>query len=119
MNSKTFIITELDLLVKLFPQTRVRYEYDNDALVHVVEILPKDLYQFDEEYIAWENDMFDRFIATFPLENVCFVSEDSLVGIKNPIYTCQGVDFETYSSPKASFSSAVADKQISLCVPMC
>ena len=102
MNSQSFIVKELDLFLEMFPQAKVRYEYDKDAVVHVVEVVPIELYHFDNEYIAWENDVFERFITAFPLENLCFVSEDSLVGIRNPIFTRKGKDFEIESSKSAS-----------------
>ena len=109
MNSKDFVIRELRLFVEKFPQTRVRYEFDERALTHVIEIVPKEVYHLSNEYILWEDDLFDRFVAAFPLENICFVSDDALVGIANPIITIFGRVFNgiTYSQDENMFVNGI------------
>ena len=93
MNAQDFIIKELNLFVEQFPKTKVRYEFDEKALVHVVEVVPNEVYHLDEAYINWEDRMFSVFIETFPKENICFISDDALVGIENPVYTIKGREF--------------------------
>ena len=53
MSAKEFIINELTLFIKAFSKTRVRYEFDESALVHVIEILPNSVYYLDNDYINW------------------------------------------------------------------
>lgn len=97
MNSKDFIIQELNLFVEQFPKTRVRYEFDEKALVHVVEVVPNEVYHLDEAYVAWEEQMFSKFIEVFPSENICFISDDALVGIERPVFIKKGKEYESVS----------------------
>ena len=43
MQAKDFIKSELNAFIERFPRTRVRYEYDKNALVHLVEVLPSEV----------------------------------------------------------------------------
>lgn len=89
----TFLKIELEMFIKAFPDTKVRYEYDIDAKVHTVEVLPQKIYNSNEEYIQWENDLTSRFINQFPYQNIGFISEDSLLGITDPIFARTGSDY--------------------------
>lgn len=84
MDSVNFVRDELNLFIQRFSATCVRYEYDPQALVHMVEVLPSKVYHTDKEYIAWENDIYNRFVNKFPCENICFITEDSLVSVEEP-----------------------------------
>ena len=84
MESKNFVHEELKQFVKRFAASCVRYEYDPHALVHMVEVLPGKVYHTDQAYIAWEDDMYNRFIKKFPCENICFTTEDSPVSVEKP-----------------------------------
>lgn len=84
MESKNFVHEELKQFVKRFAATCVRYEYDPHALVHMVEVLPGKVYHTDQAYIAWENDIYNRFVNKFPCENICFTTEDSPVRVEQP-----------------------------------
>ena len=96
MDSKTYILKELETLIIKFPNIRIRYEYDSSALVHFIEVVPNEIYHLNNEYIAWENNMDDRFIALFPTENICFISDDALVGIENVEYTLYGLEYALF-----------------------
>jgi hypothetical protein len=93
MGAKDFIFDELNAFIKRFTKTRIRYEYDQNALVHVVEVLPNEVYRLDENYINWENDFYNRFVVQFPCENICFVSDDALIGIENPELVIEGLEY--------------------------
>lgn len=97
MNSIDFIIQEINLFVELFPKTRVRYEFDEKALVHVVEVVPNEVYHLDDAYVAWEEQMFNKFVKAFPSENICFISDDALVGIETPKFIKKGKEYESIS----------------------
>lgn len=97
MEAKNFIYNELKVFIKKFSKTRVRYEYDQNALVHVVEVLPNEVYHLDNDYIYWENDLFNRFITQFPTENICFISDDALVGIEKPELVIEGLEYAPFS----------------------
>ena len=81
MNPKEYIITKIDQLVKLFPQTRVRYECDDFSGTHTVEITPQSEYN-KEAMMKWQSEVFEDFFDLYPAEAVCFVSEDALVSVK-------------------------------------
>lgn len=95
MTPKEFVIKNLDNLTHRFPGIRVRYAYDSMALVHTVEICPSDFYRSNQDYIAWENTMFEKFVDSFPQENICFVSEDDVVGVENAEYEKIGAEFNS------------------------
>lgn len=93
MNAKEFIHAELLRFVEAFTEVRVRYEYDSEARVHTVEVLPKEIYHSDAAYIRWEDDFYRRFVDRFPMESICFVSEDALAGIDNPEFVLEGIEY--------------------------
>ena len=96
MKSKDYIINELTCFVEKFSKVRVRYEYDENALVHTIEVLPNDIYHLDEDYILWEMQVFEKFIKIYQTENICFISDDALVGIENPIFIKEGLDYAIF-----------------------
>jgi hypothetical protein len=102
MKSQEYIINELEFFIKKFSKVRVRYEYDEAALVHTVEVLPNEVYHLNKDYISWERTMFDKFIALYPTENICFISDDALVGIENAIYIKEGLDYAPFSTKESS-----------------
>ncbi len=87
MLPKDYIIPELKSFINDFPKTHVRYEHDNSSETHFIEIVPNEIYHLDAQYLQWESEMFDRFVDTFPYENICFISDDALVGLNR-------IDFE-------------------------
>ena len=93
MQAKNFIHSELNSFIKRFSATRVRYEYDALSQVHFVEISPLVLYNSDNDYIRWEEDVYNRFAEAFPSECICFISENSLTEIKNPELVLTGITF--------------------------
>jgi len=101
MSPKDYIVSELESFIKVFPKVRVRYEYDEMAIVHTIEVLPNEIYHLDEEYLEWERRMFHSFIDRYPTENIGFITDDALVGIENPIFIKKGLDYDLFSSIKA------------------
>ena len=93
MQAKDFIKSELNAFIERFPRTRVRYEYDKNALVHFVEVLPSEVYNSDNDYIQWEDDVYMRFVEAFPTESICFISDNALVGIENPELVLVGSEY--------------------------
>jgi hypothetical protein len=78
-----FIKEALNNFISAFPKTRVRYEFDIDANVHCVEVVPNSIYHLDNDYINWENSFTNNFIELFADQNICFFSDDAIVGINN------------------------------------
>ncbi len=97
MNASEYIISQLENLLQHITNIRVRYEHDKNACVHIVEIVPDEVYHLNNEYMEWELEMFDKFISLYPTENICFISDDDLVGIKNVMYIKEGLTFAQFS----------------------
>jgi hypothetical protein len=96
MSAFEFIISELKSFINDFSKTRVRYEFDNLSETHFIEIVPNEVYHLDLEYIQWESNFFDRFVNNFPDQNICFISDDAIVGLDK-------IDFELYGKDFVSF----------------
>jgi hypothetical protein len=48
--------------------------------------------------------MFDKFIVLYPTENICFISDDALVGIEHAEYTLYGKNHtQVPAIPKANY----------------
>ncbi len=82
-----YIKSELKNFIIKFPKTRVRYENDNNSNTHSIEVVPNEVYRLDKDYITWEDNFFDAFINEFPDQNICFISDDAIVGLDK-------IDFE-------------------------
>ena len=87
MEAREFIISKIKELVLIFPATRCRYEDHFLSASHFVEIIPSEIYHLDSKFSAWEEDVVFEFIQTFPDQNICFISDDALVGLSK-------IDFE-------------------------
>lgn len=98
MTSQEYIILELNDFIVKFPQTRVRYEYDRLSDVHFIEVVPNSVYHLDEAYIKWESELYDRFIASYPDQNICFISDDALVGLESAQLILTGSIYDTIYS---------------------
>ena len=102
MDAKSFIHTELNSFIEQYPNTCIRYEYDKSSLIHFVEVSPKEVYDSDNDYIQWENNFWEQFVSKFPAENICFISDDDVVDIKNPELTLTGIEFTPFSTKETS-----------------
>jgi hypothetical protein len=89
MTAKEYIKNELENFIKEFPKVRVRYEYRDRAEAHFIEVIPNEIYHLDEKYILWESEMYDKFTNNFPIQGICFVSDDAFVGIDHAEYVLQ------------------------------
>lgn len=115
VEAKSFIKNELNSFVLDFPQTKVRYEFDIDAKVHCVEIVPNSIYQSDSDYISWENTLTDEFISLFPNQNICFFSDDAIVGIKNVEFEILGKKYFDFTSNR-TFKNQISIDNIILVI---
>lgn len=99
LQATNYIQNELESFIKDFAQTRVRYEFDINANVHCVEIVPNQVYRLNKDYISWENNISDGFISFFPDQNLCFFSDDAIVGINNIQFELTGKLFNEFVLP--------------------
>lgn len=72
IEATSYIKVVLKEFIASFLKTRVRYEFDIDANVHCVEVVPNSIYHLDNDYINWENNFTNNFIQLFPYQNICF-----------------------------------------------
>ncbi len=91
MNPTLFISNQIDNIVSLFPYLKVRYEYEFMSNCHYLEILPFEKFQKDKDYIAFERSFRTNFISAYPLESLCFLSENSLCEIEKPVIEKAGI----------------------------
>jgi len=97
MKPQEYIKSALLVFISNFAQTRVRYEFDSIALTHYIEVVPNSVYHLDEAYIVWESEFYDLFTTQFPNQNICFISDDSLVGLDEIQFELIGSKFVEYS----------------------
>jgi hypothetical protein len=88
-----FIKSKLDLLHNKFPFLSIKYQLDNILGDHIVKILPRNTFEYDEMYGEMELDIAMEFRREFPADNLIFISEDSLIDIVS-------VDFEIFPIDK-------------------
>jgi hypothetical protein len=98
MDAKEFIKNELSLFIKQFTKTKASYEYDSSTLVHFVEVVPNEIFRQNSDYINWEEDMYQRFISSFPDQTICFVSDDDPVRVEFPEEFFEGIDYAPYTT---------------------
>lgn len=82
MNSQEFIIDKLRNLSYKYSDLKIRYEFRANTLSHIVEILPVTFFETKLEFIVDEVELEKEFEQAYPLENIVFVSENSLTEIR-------------------------------------
>lgn len=81
LNSDRYTKMSLKKFVKLFANSKVRYEYCVDCHVHTIEILPSGLHQ-EVKFSIWLNKFYSRFKKKYPNELLYIIScEDAVAGI--------------------------------------
>jgi len=90
-NAIPYIKAELEKLIQKFPFLRVRYEVDKQYNSHFVEVLPLCEFKSNEEYAKFETEFILNFISFFPDQEIVFLSSDSLIKIKEPIFELSGI----------------------------
>lgn len=104
MTSVDFIIEELIKLHAEFPESNIRYEFKPLSKVHIIEILPLEFFSNNELYMAHELNLEEKFFDLYPLEELIFVSEDSLNKVLSPV-------FETCSEQSGGFRSQFTESK--------
>ena len=83
MKIQDFISTTFEKISNNFPKACITYQFDEKAGTHYVKISPPDVYD-NETFvnIGWE--IKDAFNDYFPDEELCFLTENSLIQLSNP-----------------------------------
>lgn len=84
MGSKDFLIRKLNELHNKFSNLSIKYQYDSHTENHIVEILPLNEFNDNDEYVRFESDLSYEFDTLFFPESIMFVSEESLTQVNNP-----------------------------------
>ncbi|WP_337043658.1 hypothetical protein [Emticicia sp. 17c] len=108
MQSKNYILTQINYLVSLFPFIKIRYEHIASEKEHFLEVLPAVYYNSNKGYIDREIEITKNFEDTFPDEAICFVTEGSLYSIKHVTFEAQGLLYGVdYSFVQSHYSNDV------------
>jgi hypothetical protein len=84
MKSKEFIIQRLNKFASSFPELKLRYEFNQNTVTHIIEVKPLHIYESNEDYLRAEDEFEEEFEKLYPSEEIIFISEGSLTEIKNP-----------------------------------
>ncbi len=111
-DAKEYIKINLKKIIKSLPEIRVSYEYDIDAKIHSIEILPNKIYHLDKNYIDWEINFTDNFIKKFPDQNVCFFTDDAVIGIEKAEFEIIGEKYidKNSENTNSKYKKLVAKK---------
>ena len=96
MIAKDWIVKEIKDLVLLMPHLRVRYENHLISNTHFLEVVPNSVFYLDEQYKTWEEEVTFKFIENFPNQNICFISDDAIVGIEHIDFEIAGKLFDLF-----------------------
>jgi hypothetical protein len=110
MSSIKFVKKVINDLVKKFPSIQCTYQYDISSNTHFIEVLPNNVYHKEGEYAKAETKATLSFIDKFPHESICFITDDAIIKLDNPIYIKAGDLFSstplpTFAMPDLSFIS--------------
>lgn len=74
-DSIKFVKKELKKLVKIFPDIKCIYIYDDFNDTHIVQLHPIEIND-DEEILEAESNITDKFVDIFPYKMIVFTNED-------------------------------------------
>jgi hypothetical protein len=78
-----FIKGALDKIKASYPEATILYEYNILSSTHFIKVTPIEFYN-DESFLDLEFELIDAFNALELDESLCFITEDSLIDLKNP-----------------------------------
>lgn len=82
MKSKEFLKIELNKLFKQFDGIKIRYEFQYNIHLHLIEITPESIYE-SNECVLVEYDLVEKFENLYEDEAILFISTNSLMSIEN------------------------------------
>lgn len=84
MTAKEFLREKLAHFAETFPHITIKYNYDELAEAHIIELSPITEYynnpKLDDTWIT----LIKNFWGQFPAEHICFISSDSTLRVENP-----------------------------------
>lgn len=83
-NSVTFVKENINLVLEKFPHLKIRYEFRKSMSLHLIEILPLNDFEYNQEYILEEIKIEKQFEKLYGKnEEILFISSESLIQMKN------------------------------------
>ena len=83
MKIQDFISTTFEKISNNFPDASIAYQFDEEIGTHYIKVSPPDVYDSDNFVsIGWE--IKDAFSDHFPDEDICFLTENSLIQLSSP-----------------------------------
>lgn len=83
MTAKDFIGEKLWFLTSIFKGIYIKYKYIPGENSHLVEVIPSEFMQGNEDYFKEEAMIMEEFNQLFPNERIDFISNDSDISIEN------------------------------------
>ncbi|HLN72328.1 MAG TPA: hypothetical protein VK205_03480 [Prolixibacteraceae bacterium] len=90
MTAKDFVEEKLRFLISIFKGVHIKYKYMPVQRSHLVEVIPAEFMQGNEDYFKEEAQIIEEFDQLFPDESIDFISNDSDI-------TIDKADLELYS----------------------
>ena len=107
MKSRDYLNRKIEEILLRFPNIKISYLYDESLETHLIEVLPADIYNFNESYKLFESDISFEFDEKYFPETLLFISKDSLSRIKDPEFELEGAYYnikpEVKTAPKFNF----------------
>lgn len=83
MTAKDFIQEKLRFLTSIFKGIQIKYKYMPSESSHLVEVIPSEFMQGNEDYFKEEARIIEEFDQLFPEESIDFISNDSSIKIED------------------------------------
>lgn len=91
MNSKEYILKNLDNLINQFSNLKLRYEFHEFENAHYIEVLPKKEFETNEKYAEFETNLIVSFAEQFPYDEINFITEGDFIEISKPFIEKYGI----------------------------
>jgi hypothetical protein len=83
MKIQDFISATFEKISNNFPKASIAYQFDEKASIHYVKVSPHDVYD-NETFVNVGWEIKDAFNDHFPDEELCFLTELSLIQLSSP-----------------------------------
>lgn len=94
MESIKYLIEKLKILHDKCENLNIRYEYKSLLNTHVIDVRPKDVFENEEFYAHLQLSLEDEFENLYPLEEILFISNESLMSIDKAIFEIKSVEVQ-------------------------
>ena len=114
MTSQEFVVMKLKELTSEFSNIMCRYENDFISNTHFVEVVPRVILESNRDFKRMEKQVMMEFINLFPNQNLCFLSDDALVGLDKIDFEVKGALYDTLYSFNKIFYKVINNYELDL-----